>query len=147
LQPDVVIIATPDFTHVDVCKEWLNRYPAPNQIFIEKPLTDSLNEARSLLGVTGVGNNGVLAFDHYRARLLPSDDQIKVILGFLENGLRSFTFYFLEDHSGADEDYLKDHPKAVKNGPIENEQRVKALSQGVILDVMPHVIAIMAHFC
>jgi GFO/IDH/MocA oxidoreductase family protein len=147
LEPDVVIIATPDFTHVDVADEWLSRHLRPEQIFIEKPLTDSLNGARFLLGLAGPDNNGILAFDHYRARLLPSDDQRHILLGFLGKGLRRLSFYFLEDHSGSDESYVNSHPEAVRNGPIENEQRVRTLSQGLILDGMPHVIALLAHFC
>ena len=147
LEPDVVIIATPDFTHVDVAHEWLSRHLHPEQIFIEKPLTDSLDGARFLLGLAGPDNNGILAFDHYRARLLPSDEQRHILLGFLGEGLRSLNFYFLEDHSGSDEGYVNSHPEAVRNGPIENEQRVRTLSQGLILDGMPHVIALLAHFC
>jgi len=145
LEADVVIIATPDFTHVEVAEEWLRRQPRPEQIFIEKPLADSLNAARRLFGISGPSDDGILAFDHYRARLLPSRDQMSALLGFWGKGLRHFTFYFLEDHSGADPHY----PAAAttgRDGAIENEQRVRTLNQGVILDVMPHVIAILAHF-
>jgi predicted dehydrogenase len=147
LDPDIVIIATPDFTHVDVAEEWLLRELPPEQILVEKPLTTSINEARRLFGITGANNNLILAFDHYRARLLPSRDQLGAVLNFLNGGLRRIDFYFLEDHSGGDESYLENNPKATRNGPIENEQREKTLSQGLILDGMPHAIAILAHFC
>jgi predicted dehydrogenase len=142
LEPDVVIIATPDFTHVEVAEEWLRRDVRPEQIFIEKPLSNSLKAARRLLGETGPGNNSVLAFDHYRARLLPSRDQMGILLGFLGKGIRRFIFYFLEDRSGSDPRYAS----VGRDGAIENEQRVRTLNQGVILDGMPHVIAILAHF-
>jgi predicted dehydrogenase len=146
LEADVVIIATSDASHVEVAEAWLTRQPRPEQIFIEKPLADSIRAARRLLGLVEPYDDGILAFDHYRARLLPTREQMNVLLGFLGKGVRSFTFYFLEDHSGSDEEYVKGHPEATRNGPIENEQRVKALEQGIILDVMPHVIAILAHF-
>lgn len=145
LEPDVVIIATPDFTHAELAEAWLDR--RPEQIFVEKPLTDSLNAARRLLGKAGPRNDGILAFDHYRARLLPSVEQMNILLGNLGKGFRRIVFYFLEDHSGADEAYVAARQEADRNGPIENEQRVKTLSQGLILDLMPHVIALLAHFC
>jgi GFO/IDH/MocA oxidoreductase family protein len=137
LRADVVIIATPDFTHVEVAERWLRYHPRPEQIFIEKPLAASLDDARRLLGG--------LAFDHYRGRLLPSPDQKAALLHFLNRGLQRLTFYFLEDHSGADPTY----PAAAvrRDGPIENEQRVQTLMQGMILDGMPHMIALLAHFC
>jgi predicted dehydrogenase len=146
LEADVVIIATPDVAHVEVAEEWLKRPARPEQIFIEKPLADSVNAARRLLGQVEPYHHGVLAFDHYRARLLPTWEQMNVLLGFLGKGPHKFTFYFLEDHSGDDEDYLNGNRHATRNGPIENEQRVKALRHGIILDLMPHVIALLAHF-
>jgi predicted dehydrogenase len=148
LEPDVVIVATPDFTHAKLAGAWLSRARRPEQIFVEKPLTDSLNSARDLLSAAGARNDGILAFDHYRARFLPSDEQMRTLLGHLGGrGFRRLVFYFLEDHSGADEAYVEAHPEAVRNGAIENEQRAKTLSKGLILDAMPHVIALLAHFC
>ena len=67
-----------------------------------------------------------------------------VLLGFLGRGLKGFTFYFLEDHSGGDPD--PQYHSVGRNGPIENEQRVKSVMQGVILDGMPHMVALLAHF-
>jgi predicted dehydrogenase len=146
LEADVVIIATPDFSHVEVVEEWLRRQLGPQQIFIEKPLADSLNATRRLLGITQPYDDGILAFDHYRARLLPTRYQMKTLLDFWGKGLQRFTFYFLEDHSGADPCY-PDAAEVKRDGPIENEQRVMTIRQGVILDTMPHIIAILAHFC
>lgn len=144
LRPHVVIVATPDCSHAAVAEEWLGRNPRPTHIFIEKPLEASLDAARRLLGKVPPYDSLVLAFDHYRARVLPTREQMAVILPFLGGGVSQFTFYFFEDHSGADPTY---NPRVQRDGPIENEQRTKALNQGVILDVVPHVIAILAHFC
>lgn len=144
LKPDVVLITTPDFAHVEVAEEWLSRSRVPEQIFIEKPLDASLDAARKLLGKLKPYDDSLLSFDHYRARLLPTKTQYQTILGFLGKGLSHFTFYFLEDHSSADPLY---QPTGVsRDGAIENEQRVKTLNQGVILDAIPHMIALLAYF-
>jgi hypothetical protein len=90
-------------------------------------------------------DDGTLAYDHYRARLLPARFEMDVLLGFWGKGIQRFTFYFLEDHSGGDPD--PKYHSVGHDGAIENEQRVKTLNQGLILDVMPHIIAILAHFC
>jgi predicted dehydrogenase len=142
--PDVVIIATPDFKHVEIAESWLKRKSPPRQIFIEKPLAASLSEARRLLGSISPYDDRILAFDHYRARLLPSRHQMDALLNFLGHGVSRFTFYFLEDHSGADPTYA-DAANINRDGPIENEQRVRTLDQGVLLDGMPHMIALLAH--
>jgi predicted dehydrogenase len=142
LQPDVVVVATPDFTHSEVAAKWLKR--DPERIFIEKPLDSSVDGARRLLGETRPYDSRVWAFDHYRARLMPARAKFDMLGGFLRDGLKTFTFYFLEDHSGADPNYAG--AKNTRQGPIENDRRVKALQHGVILDLMPHVIAILAHF-
>jgi hypothetical protein len=145
LNPDVVIIATPDASHVAVAERWLNHNPRPEQIFIEKPLANSVDAARRLLGIVAPYDDGALAYDHYRARLLPVRFEMDLFLGFLEKKLRRFTFYFLEDHSGGDPG--PEYHSVGRDGAIENEQREKTLNQGLILDVMPHIIAILAHFC
>src|ERR1035437_3721130 len=36
VEPDVVVVATPDFTHAEVAGKWVDR--GPKRIFIEKPL-------------------------------------------------------------------------------------------------------------
>ena len=145
LRADVVIIATPDFTHVEVAEHGLRHHLLPEQIFIEKPLAASLDDARRLLGYLAPYDEGTLAFDHSRGRLLPSPDQNAALLHFLNRGLRRFTFYFLEDHSGADPTY----PAAAvvrRDGPIENTQRVQTPMQGMILDGLPHMIVLLADF-
>lgn len=145
LTPDVVIVATPDVTHVDLAREWLNRRPRPAQLFLEKPLADSVRAARRLLGLVEPYDPGILTFDHYRARLLPTRMQLKTLLKFLGRGPWRLRFFFLEDHSGADPDY----PAALsvgRDGAIENEQRVPTLRNGLALDALPHLIAVLATF-
>ncbi|MCH8296145.1 Gfo/Idh/MocA family oxidoreductase [Candidatus Poribacteria bacterium] len=145
LQTDFVFVATPDRTHTEVAETWLKKDPRP-VIFIEKPLEADLNAARRLLGQIRPYDDRVIAFDHYRARMLLSKSQLDDIEKFLGGGLKRFTFYFLEDHSGADTNYLQKNPLATRNGPIESEQRVDALKEGMILDGFPHMLALLDYF-
>ena len=144
LDPDALVIATPDRTHVEVALEWVRRSVPPRAIYIEKPLDVSVSRARDLLGVIGPENDVVRAFDHYRARLLPAHAEFDMLAGFLKSGIAKFTFYFLEDRSGADPLFAAERGK--HQGPIENENRQVALREGLLLDAMPHVIAVLAHF-
>jgi hypothetical protein len=68
---------------------------------------------------------------------------MSILLGFLGKGARRCAFYCLEDHSGSDPTY---QPAVQRDGPLENEQRGKTLMQGVIIEDMPHLIAILIHF-
>lgn len=140
LTADAVFIATPDVTHCEIAEEWLGPPRRCHQIFIEKPLDRDLNATRRLLGKLKAYDDSVLAFDHYRARMLPTKTSLNIILGFLENKLKNFTFYFLEDHSGSDTKYgdtLMKQGLTNRNGPVENERRVEAVREGLILDMMP----------
>jgi len=143
-----VIIATPDRTHVEVTKTWLQHPREPKAIFIEKPLDVSREAAFDLLGEVDPFDNRVLAFDHYRARMLSDLEQKRHVIRFLGGGISKFIFYLLEDHSGSDAAFRAKMQKGTsqRQGPIENEQRVKTLNEGVILDLMPHVVSILAHF-
>lgn len=144
LCPHAVVIATPDRTHVDLALQWLARTVQPEKIYIEKPIDVSIDRARDLLEKIGPANSVVHAFDHYRARLLPTRGQFDMLAGFFRSGIARFTFYFLEDKSGADPVYASQ--RGGRQGPIENESRTEALRDGLLLDLMPHVIAVLAHF-
>lgn len=143
-RPDSVIIATPDFTHARLAEPWVRRSEKPKRVFIEKPLDASVDAARRLMGTVAPYDPSVLAFDHYRARLLPARAVFDMLGGFFQSGITSFTFYCLEDKSGDDPVFAG--AQGDRQGPIENEGRVKALDQGLTLDLMPHVIAILARF-
>jgi predicted dehydrogenase len=151
---DAVIIATPDRTHVGLAKYWLRGNC--KRIFIEKPLTSQLAEAQRWLTEDLYNKpedyERVLAFDHYRPRVherLCHKDLLWVILNEIGR-LKRFTFYFLEDHSGTDERWLKavrrERGIVDRNGPVENEDRVGALQSGLVMDLMPHVLAVLEYF-
>jgi predicted dehydrogenase len=153
---DAVIVATPDSTHLDVAKYWLSGNCS--RVFVEKPLTDDehLPDAREWIAQLKnqqPPEGRVEAFDHYRARVhahLRYPEHMAVILRQLGR-IQEFRFYFLEDHSGSDARFISEQRNLDsnfkdRNGPIENENRVDALRSGLILDLMPHVVAILEYF-
>jgi predicted dehydrogenase len=147
-QVDTVIVATNDASHVDVAEHWLQS--DCDRIFIEKPLTSisTLNRARDLIGR---GDPRVSCFDHYRARVhrhLRHDELLDFIYEHLGQVTR-FRFFLLEDHSGTDSkfmDVLKRDALKNRNGPIENERRQPSLQDGMIFDLMPHMMALLSYF-
>jgi hypothetical protein len=137
LRANVVFIATPDRFHVETALDWLSPPGRCDQIFIEKPLDSSIDKARDLLLKLNEDDQKVRALDHYRARALPiigSHAKIRTILKYLGGAISNFNFYFTEDLSG---------PPSV--GPLENEGR-NSLASGLIMDLMPHVPAILGSF-
>ena len=153
---DAVLIETPDRTHIEIAKHWLKGNC--EWIYIEKPLTThhNLDEARRWVEELRFNNKDrerLLAFDHYRARIHAQfryGEYIASILSFIGQ-LKRFRFYFLEDHSDSDNKYIEGQRSRGRkfknrNGPIENEGRVEALSDGLILDLMPHVLSVLEYF-
>jgi predicted dehydrogenase len=136
LQPDVVFIATPDRTHVDLALKWLDGENDCEHLFVEKPLDSSIDKARALgLYIEGRPFD-VHALDHYLARFIPISypSSMKAILTELGGSIKHLSFYLLEDHSA---------PFA---GPIEKEGRSGSLQNGLILDLFPHALAILGYF-
>lgn len=137
---DVVLIATSPPSHLVLADFWLDH---THQIFVEKPLDTDLPRAQRLsLKIQSDADSRILAFDHYRARFLPTRTQSDLIQVFGESGWEKAEFYFLEDRSGGDPNY---RPPKQRNGPIENEQRVETLRLGLIYDLMPHVAAVLQY--
>jgi len=151
-QVDTVLIATNDATHTELAEAWLqNSY---TKIFIEKPLTDSKGKAITFIGNTRRADQlRVRAFDHYRARMhlyLQHSANMRTILSRLDS-IKVFRFFFVEDHSGTDAAYwnsLKARGQAPndRNGPIEIECRQEPLREGLVLDMMPHMAALLSYF-
>jgi predicted dehydrogenase len=142
-----VFIATNDDTHVSLALEWLEESNC-RLICIEKPLCNDLDEAMQLAG-KGVGKDRrIRCYDHYRARV-HANLNYRDFFNRLEDHLRSvrvFRFYFLENHSGTDTPYLQYLASLGledRNGPIENEQRQDAVRHGLVLDMLPHLPALL----
>jgi len=144
LRADVVFIASPDYLHVQLATDWLDSGRC-TQIFIEKPIDASLDRARDLLGLVRQNDPRVRALDHYRARMMPvisSTLQFKYIFKELGSRISGFTFYFLEDGS-----LFKDKKgTCFTDDPIAALGRSKSLESGLILDMMPHVPAVLSNF-
>ncbi len=143
LRPNHVVVATPDFAHVDTARTWLQHKNPPQHIFVEKPLDTNIKKARALLGELDHHDARVLTLDHYRARLLPTEYQLKLISDLLGGGVASFKYYFLEDKSGADPSFT---PSAPRDGAIESEIRTKALNSGMVMDGVPHMFPLLEYF-
>lgn len=143
LRPNALMIATPDVTHADLAMSWLRRgIPTLQKIYIEKPLDASIEKARELIESIR-SDVQVYAFDHYRMRAHLSPTAITKILDHLGGDLENFEFYLLEDRSGADPTF---HPRIQRDGAIENEQRVKALRNGVSDDLLIHMYPLLEYF-
>jgi predicted dehydrogenase len=147
---DAVFIAVPDRFHITVAKHWLSGNC--KRIFIEKPLTNDKKEAQVWLSqLTDEDQKRLVAFDHYLAKVHAQFQYAKHIEMMWRSIGRpkNFKFYFLEDHSGTDQNYLQEverKGRINKNGPIENEGRMDALQEGLILDLMPHILAVLIYF-
>ena len=143
LRPDATIVAVPDFLHVDKTMEWLNHPGAPRHIYVEKPLDRNRGKGNALLRRIGYDSDRVLVLDHYAARLLPTSRQLADMASHLGGGIKSFAYYFLEDHSGDDPSYAA---SVERDGAIEREQRVRALDGGMVLDGLPHLFPLLKYF-
>ncbi len=132
----VVFIATPDSTHIELALDWLVTPDKCKTIFIEKPLDSDLDKVKKLLPFLEEDSTKIYALDHYRVRMIPI--QIKGpydrLLSHLGGEIAKVIFYLLED--GSDDG----------TGPIENENRTKALEGGITLDLFPHVLALLNYF-
>jgi len=137
LRVNVVFVATPDSTHVDVALPWLNPPDRRQLLFVEKPLDSSLDRARDFLYKTKIRDPNIRVLDHYLARAHPLHDPnvLSDIYEALGGHVIGFSFYLLENRSG---------PPRV--GPIENDSRVQATRHGMILDLMPHILALLSTF-
>lgn len=159
---DAVFIATPDRFHIEVAKYWLTGNC--KRVFIEKPLSNSTGEAARWMAELEKRRNDrerLTQLDHYllkihsqfkysdpRKRGFDQQQYGNQILTRIEQ-LKRLRFYMLEDHSGADRDYCKATNREQRrklNGPIEVENRIQALQEGVSLDLLPHLLALLTYF-
>lgn len=139
LKANVVFIATPDSTHVELALNWLLDENKCESIFIEKPLDSDLSRARVLQFYSTNYSTKIFPLDHYLARTIPllEKEAFKRIMSSIrEEGeeIEQMTFYLLEDRS---------YPN---KGPIENDNRTDAVRKGLVLDMFPHVLALIHHF-
>ena len=149
---DIVLVCTPDRTHSEIASYWMQRQDQPI-VLVEKPLEANPYRARKLcrLGLNFSDRVGVI--DHYRARWVKTREDYTRLQNFFEmavnsHWLKSFTYYFLEDHSWNDQKFIygKSPVDIKKQGPIEIENRVAALRSGLMLDLMPYPLDFLDRF-
>jgi predicted dehydrogenase len=149
---DAVFVATPDRRHIQVARHWLSGNC--KRIFVEKPLTNDVAEARAWM--RELRNNKrdrsrLNQLDHYRFKIHPQLKYAEHVNQMLDEiaRLKFVRFYLLEDHSGADHQYLTQvlrKKRRDRNGPIENEGRIDTLQAGISLDLLPHLLALLSYF-
>lgn len=158
---DLIVIATPDFAHIEAALEWI---PAEfRTMIIEKPFSNDPKKVDELLVNSGYkddkGRPKVEAFSHFRAKI---HEQFKDANSFINTlgekfgRLKKFRFFGLEDYSGTDLDYINEFiNKEIKrgnavypneNGPIEIPGREKALTKGMVYDLGSHMLSILHYF-
>lgn len=126
---DVVIIATPDFAHIDNVREWRTRSTTAKFILVEKPFSDSSYEVGQLLAEmagdarhTPEAEQFVRGFDHYvlyASDIIEHGTAIDEFLGSIEALKFSMT----------------------ETQPIEAE-RLRTLQSGIIFDMGAHFLAL-----
>jgi predicted dehydrogenase len=147
---DAVFVATPDRHHISVAKHWLTGNC--KGVFIEKPLTNDLDEAERWLNELDRRDLSRLTqLDHYLLKIHPQFKYQLHVREMLDRiaRLRHLRFYMLEDHSGTDQAFLGNPERKLRgnlNGPIEIENRIQTLNDGLSLDMLPHLFAIVFYF-
>lgn len=127
LRPDAVVVVTPDFTHSDVAQHWVaGGIPL---ILVEKPfdsllsnverLFDALARKQALVAVRGV--------DHYQFRASPFHDRISRVAAHLGGSPSAIRFFMTETRA------------------LEST-RLRTLQFGLTLDMLPHLLALLAAF-
>jgi predicted dehydrogenase len=141
---DLVLVCTPDSTHFEVVSHWVHR-PNEPMVLVEKPLEANVTQARKLLRFSQERSDRLGVIDHYRTRWFKTESDYRVFYRTFEiadnkHWLENLTYYFLEDHSWNDPEFLlgKSPPEVARQGPIEIENRVAALKQGLMLDLLPY---------
>lgn len=124
---DVVIVATPDFTHAEIVRECLRkRVPIT---LVEKPFDSHIDNVEDLLQEMGRLSliKAVLGLDHYMFYAAAVKDLMPQLQQHLGGALQHVAFYMTE------------------NKPIERE-RERTLQHGLMLDMLPHMLSMLAFF-
>ncbi len=130
INPAVVFIVTPDDSHCAEAERWLVRGA---RMVIEKPLdADPIRATHFSANVQMSGaSERVQAFDHYLTRAAPLYDtqEIEKMWEFVQNRIESWRFHMLEPSSDA-----------------ELGRRVASIQHGMVMDMAPHAVALVAPF-
>lgn len=157
---DFVIIATPDYDHVDSIIKWLEA--DCDRFLVEKPFSDKASKITELFNHPKFKRldedteiERVRAFSHYRSKVhsqLGDETFREQLDDELGSPLTTFRFFCLEDFSGTDEAHLQQEQKdgflikPERNGPIEIPVREGSLQKGMIFDLGSHMFPILEYF-
>lgn len=124
---DVVFVATADVLHAEVATECVRR-KVP-LIFVEKPFDSHSAHVESLVREMGFLplHRAVLGVDHYMLYAVALRELMPILEPHLGGALGNVTFYMTETR------------------PIERE-RERSLQYGLMLDMLPHLLALLAYF-
>lgn len=125
LRPDAVFIVTPDFTHSLLARQWLNKAPL---VLVEKPFDSQVSNVHDLRrSYRYPTHTEVLGLDHFQFYALPIDDLQTKIRKHLGGAIKRIDFFMTESR------------------PIE-AGREKSLQYGLMLDMLPHLLALLTYF-
>lgn len=126
---DLIIIATPDHSHIDDARHWLKYVGTPRAILIEKPLSNESFEARRFADdVTELApRTPILGIDHYNWYAWPHAYRASEIDGFLA-GIEQVSFAMLE------------------HNPIE-ANRLRSVGSGMTFDMASHLLGLLSLGC
>ncbi len=127
---DVLIVATPDRSHVDDVKWWLARPKPPRLILVEKPFSDEACEVEGLiekcrsLRDDKIPVPPILGIDHYNLYLAAFKSHFDEIDGYVDP-ISSIGFSMLEEN------------------PVEPE-RLRSLTAGMTFDMGAHFFGFLS---
>jgi len=126
LRPDAVIVVTPDFTHSDIALQWVNS--GIPLILVEKPFDALLSNVDRLFDALARKQlSAVRGIDHYQFRAFQLHRKIRSVAAHLGGPPRHIRFFMTETR------------------PLEST-RLRTLQYGLTLDMLPHLLALLAGF-
>jgi predicted dehydrogenase len=125
LRPDAVFVVTPDSKHAETARFWLDRSPL---VFVEKPFdSDVANVEELQFRFAQRPRTQVIGLDHYQFYALPLKELWNEIRTIVGDRIQCVDFILAEGH------------------PIEID-RVRSLQHGLMLDMLPHLLALLTFF-
>jgi predicted dehydrogenase len=125
LRPDAVFVVTPDSKHAETARFWLDKTPL---VFVEKPFDSDVANVEDLqFRFAQRPRTQVIGLDHYQFYALPLKELWNEIRNIVGDRIQSVDFILTEGH------------------PIEID-RVRSLQHGLMLDLLPHLLALLTFF-
>jgi predicted dehydrogenase len=131
VDPDLVIIASPDYAHVDDVETWLGRRKRPRAIVVEKPFSDEHFEANRLIldqkRLNSESRIPILGIDHYNWYVAPYVGHLSAIDKWL--GTVTDIIFHMAEYQPVD------------------VNRLRSLGSGIGFDMGAHFLGVVSLFC